>query len=245
MWTLQSRLPFVATLITFVCVVIMFALGIWQLQRAEEKTLRLIAIEHAAKTDEVDLQQVLRGNINEMQDMPINLNGVAESAQYFLLDNKIHEGRVGYQVLVPIQTKSGTVMANFGWVAATSSRKILPSIQINAEQKLYAGVISIPVNNAMVTETAIVDGNWPKVLQQTDLSVIEQHYSQALLPFVVLLNPHEGTPFVRSWQPVVMAPEKHLAYAVQWFLLGLAAIAIFIIAHRNKRNKNKLKRNKI
>ena len=239
MWTFLTRLPIVATLITFICVVIMFALGNWQLQRAEQKTARLLAMERSAKTEQVGLQQVLRSNIDEMLDIPVNFSGTAEVTRYFLLDNKIHKGRVGYQVLVPLQTSLGIVIANFGWVAATNSRDILPSIYIEAENTDYAGVISLPLNNAMVKETALADGKWPKVLQQTDLKVIQQHYKQEVLPFVVLLNAQETSKFVRNWQPVVMAPEKHMAYAVQWYLLGFAALAVFIIAQRNKLKRNK------
>jgi cytochrome oxidase assembly protein ShyY1 len=238
MWNFLSRFSLVATLITFVCVVIMFALGNWQLQRAEQKTVRLLAIERAAKTAQVDLRQVLSSNIDEMLDMPVNFDGAADAARYFLLDNKIYKGRVGYQILVPLQTDSGTVIANFGWVAATNSREILPSIQIDTEQAAFAGVISLPLNNAMVKETALVDGDWPKVLQQIDLKVIQQHYNQEVLPFIVLLNPQETSNFIRDWQPVVMAPEKHVAYAVQWFLLGFAALVVFVIAQRNKLKRN-------
>jgi cytochrome oxidase assembly protein ShyY1 len=238
MWTFLSRLPIVATLVTFVCVVIMFALGNWQLQRAEQKTQRLLALEFAAQSAQIDLQQVLRSNIDEMLDMPISFEGGADVSRYFLLDNKIHKGRVGYQVLVPMQTNSGTVIANFGWVAATNSRNILPNIQISNRNALYAGVISLPSNNAMVKETAQVDGQWPKVLQQTDLNIIQQHYKQEVLPFVVLLNEQENSSFVRNWQAVVMAPEKHMAYALQWFLLGFAALAVFVIAQRNKLKRN-------
>jgi cytochrome oxidase assembly protein ShyY1 len=238
MWTFISRLPFVATLVTFLCVVIMFALGNWQLQRAEQKTARLIAIEQASKTALVDLQHVLRSNISEMLDMPVNFDGTADGTRYFLLDNKIHEGRVGYHVLVPVQTDSGTVITNFGWVAATNSRAILPSVQIDTQKSPYAGVISIPLNNAMVKETALVDGNWPKVLQQTDVKVIQKHYDQEVLPFVVLLNAQETSVFVRNWKAVVMAPEKHMAYAVQWYLLAFAALAVFVIAQKNKLKRN-------
>jgi cytochrome oxidase assembly protein ShyY1 len=234
-----SRLPIAATLVTFLCVVIMFALGNWQLHRAEQKTTRLLAVELAAKTAQLDLHQVLRTNIEEMLDMPVNFDGAADAARYFLLDNRIHKGRVGYEVLVPMQTNSGTVLANFGWVAATNSREILPSINIDNQKAHYAGVVSVPLNNAMVKETAMIDGVWPKVLQQTDLNVIQQHYNQEVLPFVVLLNAQKSSIFVRNWQPVVMAPEKHLAYAVQWYLLAIAALAVFIIAQRNKFKRNK------
>jgi len=238
MWTFVSRLPIVATLVTFVCVVIMFALGNWQLQRAEQKTERLLALELAAKTGQVDLHQVLSSNIDEMLDMPVNFEGVADTSRYFLLDNKIQKGRVGYEVLVPMQTNSGTVIANFGWVAATNSRNILPDIQINDENERFTGVISLPLNNTMVKETAQIDGHWPKVLQQTDLNIIQQHYKQQVLSFVVLLNPQDNSTFIRNWQPVVMAPEKHIAYAIQWFLLAFAALAVFIIAQRKKLKRN-------
>jgi surfeit locus 1 family protein len=234
MWTFLSRLPFIATLVTFVCVVIMFALGNWQLQRAEQKTMRLLAIEQAAETEQVDLQQVSNGKIEQMLDMPVNFEGTADAEHFFLLDNKIHKGRVGYQVLVPMQTYSGTVMTNFGWVAATSSRDILQNIQINNKEMRYAGVLSLPLDNIMVKETAVVDGDWPKVLQQTDLDIIQQHYKKQILPFVVLLTAEENSLFIRDWQPVVMAPEKHIAYAAQWFLLAFAGLAVFIIAQRNK-----------
>ncbi|MFQ3189395.1 MAG: surfeit locus 1 family protein [Paraglaciecola sp.] len=239
MWKFLLRLPIIATLVTFVCVVIMFALGNWQLQRAEQKTDRLLAIEVAVKTAQVDLRQILRNNLEEMRDMPVNFEGTADVGRFFLLDNKIHKGRVGYQVLVPIQTYSGTVIVNYGWVAATNSRDILPIVKIDTGKTRFAGVISLPSDNTMIQETALVDGDWPKVLQQTDLEVIQQHYNQAVLPFVVLLNAQQNSNFERDWQPVVMAPEKHLAYAVQWFLLAFAALAIFIIAQRNKLKRKK------
>jgi cytochrome oxidase assembly protein ShyY1 len=204
------------------------------LQRAEQKTLRLLAIEQAAETEQVDLQQVSNGKIEQLLDMPVNFEGTADAEHFFLLDNKIHKGRVGYQVLVPMQTYSGTVMTNFGWVAATSSRDILPNIQINNKEMRYAGVLSLPLDNIMVKETAVVDGDWPKVLQQTDLDIIQQHYKKQILPFVVLLTAEENSFFIRDWQPVVMAPEKHIAYAAQWFLLAFAGLVVFIIAQRNK-----------
>lgn len=237
MWNVISRLPAVATLFTFVCVVIMFALGVWQLQRAEQKTNRLLAIEQAAEAEQVGLSQVLQGNINQMLDMPVAFEGQADTAHYFLLDNKTHHGQVGYHVLVPMDTESGVLLVNFGWLAATKRRDILPSIQIDGRWRGYQGMVSKPLINMLVKETALIDGQWPKVLQQTDLSVVNQHYQQAVLPFVVLLAEEVDSGFIRNWQPVVMPPEKHMAYAMQWFLLAFAALAVFVFAHKNKLKK--------
>jgi len=40
--------------------------------------------------------------------------------------------------------------------------------------------------------------------------------------------------FVRQWTPDVMPPERHEAYALQWFTFALVAIVIFISVHWRK-----------
>ncbi len=235
----MSRLPLVATLCTFMCVVIMFALGIWQLQRAEQKTLRLDAIQQAKHSQAINLETLLKADLASMQDVPIQIQGQADTTKYFLVDNKIYQGRVGYDVLVPIMTTSGLLISNFGWVAATHSRAELPQIDFAELALTYSGVVSIPTDNRLIRETAKIDGVWPKVIQQADLSVIQQHYQQPVLPLILLVDPESKQGFVRNWQPVVMPPEKHIGYAVQWFLLAFAAIVIFVIAQRRKIKKEK------
>jgi cytochrome oxidase assembly protein ShyY1 len=234
---LLSRLPILATLITFVAVVIMFALGMWQLQRAEEKNLRLLSIKKASQTEQISLQTALL-NIDGMIDMPINFDAQADVTRYFMLDNKIHNGRVGYQVLLPLKTSSGLLLANLGWLPATNSRDVLPRVTLDGKQMPYTGVVSFPSDNAMVKETAVIDENWPKLVQQIDFAVIEAMYNARFLPLVVQLDDDPSSGFVRNWKAVVMAPEKHIAYGVQWFLLAFAAIVVFVIAQRKKIKRN-------
>jgi cytochrome oxidase assembly protein ShyY1 len=215
----------------------MFALGMWQLDRAEQKNLRLLSIQKAAATQQTSLAHALI-NIHEMIDMPIGFEGQADVVRYFMLDNKIHKGRVGYHVLVALKTEPGLVLANLGWVAATNSRDLLPSVELKSQAKTYKGVVSFPSKNAMITETAVMDGIWPKVIQQIDLQVVETIYQAPFLPLVVQLDKDPNQAFIREWQAVVMAPEKHIAYGVQWFMLGFAAIAIFVIAQRKRLMRN-------
>lgn len=237
MQPLKYRLPIIATLVTFCAVVIMFALGVWQLQRAEQKTNRLQLVEKAQQAANVGLGLVIPSPENN-QDMPVNFVGKADQERYFLLDNKIHQGRVGYQIIVPVNTQYGVVLANFGWVAATNSRQVLPDIKIDAQSQSFTGIVWLPSINALVKETAKLDGNWPKVIQAVDLNVLEQHYEQSFLPFVVKLSHTPNSKYIRVWQAVVMPPEKHIAYAVQWFLLALAAATIFVVAQLKSRKRN-------
>jgi cytochrome oxidase assembly protein ShyY1 len=79
---------------------------------------------------------------------------------------------------------------------------------------------------------------------QPHLSAMGFLQSGKLFPFVVNLAPEPNSEFVRNWQPVVMSPEKHLGYAVQWFGLGIAALTIYLLSlmklfktKNNKENK--------
>ena len=231
--SIWSRLPIAATLVTFLAVVIMFALGFWQLQRGAEKTQRLANIQQAAESNKLSLHQAI--NLGEQAlDMTVSMEGVVDTQHYFLLDNKIQQGRVGYEVLVVADTSEGNVLVNFGWLAAPALRSELPAVSLPTVPTKLQGMLAIPKQNSLITETAAYDRQWPKILQQADLAIIAEHYAQPLLPFVILLDEELDSAYIRNWQPVVMPPEKHLAYAIQWFLLGAAALIIFILAQRKK-----------
>ena len=46
-----------------------------------------------------------------------------------------------------------------------------------------------------------------------------------VLDYQVLLDPTAAAGYVRDWQAPGMAPERHLAYAGQWGLLAVGALA--------------------
>jgi cytochrome oxidase assembly protein ShyY1 len=235
-YTLISKLPITATLVTLLAFVIMFALGGWQLQRATEKSLRLNQIELASKNDPFSLIDILKHKADK-RDLPIMVMASAAVDRYFLLDNRIEQGRVGFHVLVPLETELGWLLGNFGWIAGTGDRQRLPTVVLDPSLQIYQGAIGIPALNPMITETAAINGIWPTLIQQIDLDLMQQHFGEAFLPAVLLLKPDNESHFIRNWQPVVMAPEKHIGYAIQWFGLGIAALIIFIFAQHKRLRK--------
>ena len=52
---------------------------------------------------------------------------------------------------------------------------------------------------------------------------------QPLFDYQLLLDPERGDGFQRNWAPRVMGPDKHHAYAVQWFAFALVLVALFIV----------------
>ena len=58
-------------------------------------------------------------------------------------------------------------------------------------------------------------------------------YGETILPRIVLLDENEPDGFRRDWSTRFsvgeFGPEKHIGYAVQWFGLAFALIAIYVI----------------
>ena len=246
------KLPILPTLITLLCVVIMFGLGIWQLERKADKDLRLAQIAERQSNQPYKLSELMaeltpKGQTDGMpdiQDFPVSFMGKAHIDKLFYIDNKIVAGKAGFQVVVPIETlNNGVLLANLGWLRGNGIRGDLTPLpeQLVAlyanEVTQFNGVVSYPSINKMVSETNTAFGQFPALLQQIDLVQIQQHLhtstvlnTKNLYPFIINLAPEASSEFTRNWQPVVMSPEKHLGYAAQWFGLGIAALTIYLLS---------------
>lgn len=166
----------------------------------------------------------------DIRDFPVRLTGQLQGNKILLLDNRVLQSRVGYEVLAPLQTDFGDVLVNFGWLPAPATRDALPQVVLPQGRFNDAGYIAVPSLNPLVEETLETAESFPVVVQQLDLVRIGNLLETGLLDFVVRLQADQQSPFVRQWPSVVMPPHKHLGYALQWFGLALACGAVYLFA---------------
>lgn len=221
-----DKLTILFTLIAISCIVIMFLLGFWQLDRKSQKEQRLAQIDQRKAANALTLAEVV-GAPEDYVDFPVIVTGELRK-QTFFIDNRLKNGAAGYEVLAPVQTSYGAVIINLGWIPSTGLRSELPSVSLPNDNQ-FTGVIFVPNDNVMVSETNVDYGRFPALIQQIDFAEIAKHLDQDVLPFTVRLKDDGGADFNRDWQVVVMAPERHLGYAIQWFGLGIAALTIFLL----------------
>jgi len=233
---LRSKALLIPTIVVFIAVVIMLRLGIWQLERSEYKQQRLLQIEQRQQLKSFTLSDVINTQ-QDVRDLPITVQGKVLSTHLLLLDNRIFKGQVGYEVVLPVLTNQGILLTNLGWVKAGRYRDQLPVISLHTIGPEFSGILSKPGLNPMVKETTNNTQAWPRVIQQIDLELIDQWFPQKVLPFT-LLAAEGSTDFEHNWQPVVMPPEKHIAYAVQWFGLALACALVYLFAIIKIRKKD-------
>jgi len=210
-------------------------LGFWQSARALEKEQRLAQIEKLSAQSPISLDQVLTlpntgDSLAEINDFPVYIEGEFNKNKVFLLDNQVNKGRLGYRVYQVAVTSKYAVLISLGWVQGSINRQELPVVAaLNGKQKFQGNIRLIEVG-ILLQEQVFTEVNWPLRVQQIELDKFSTLINRKLLPFVVYLDKNEVLGFEKNWQPIVMPPEKHRAYAFQWFSLATAWLLLMFWA---------------
>ena len=161
------------------------------------------------------------------------LNGVYLPERQFLLDNRIRDGRAGFEVITPYQIDgaNGYVLVNRGWIAGGPSRGELPAVGLPESQPdILIALLTTP-SKGFALGTALQDGDqrWPRLLQFVDYASIAAALgSAARVDAIFVAEPGQNGELEYNFQPVANGPEKHYAYAAQWFAMLLALLVIYI-----------------
>lgn len=205
------------------------SLGIWQLNRAEEKK----GLEDAFAASLSSPVRMSRGEIQPFDR--IRLSGEYGTEQ-FLVDNQIHQGKVGYWAIQTFRDDRGTVyLINRGWVPAPESRDELPEVETPA------GVVSL---QTMVWPQLGLPPVWGQDewasgtvirVQQRDIPRMAERTGAE--PQELRLESGSPGVLVPAPQEINFGRATHLGYAVQWFGLATVLIAGWIIVYRKRRKE--------
>lgn len=219
------------TLVTLILLSILIGLGVWQLERATWKQGLVSAHEARISQPPVAVSSLLSSG-DELQYRQVIARGHYDLTHQLLLDNRIHRGRAGYHVLTPLRLDdgSGTVLVNRGWVPLGASRAHLPVLDGPAGSVTLTAMVNLPPARAFRLDTVEeAHSGWPQVIQQIETGPLEQRLGHELLPLILLLDAADPNGYVRDWRPVYgVTPEKHTAYAMQWFTLAAVLALIYI-----------------
>lgn len=241
-----TKIPPFGLLFTLLVLAALLNLGFWQSDRAQEKEARLQNIQHYAQTSPLALGEVLaeleQNGLHTINDYPIQIQGTFVPDILFFLDNQVEKGRLGYRVFQVFTQGKYALLVNLGWVAGSINRDILPEISPIEGRYTLKGNVRVIEKGIQLQEQNFSQVSWPLRVQQIELVKFSQIISQELLPFVVYLDKKETIGYKKNWQPIVMPPEKHRAYAFQWFALAFAWMVLMTVAWVKVTHKNNNKK---
>jgi surfeit locus 1 family protein len=220
-----TLIPGLLTAILMICLI---SLGNWQLQRSAYKKDLAASFAAAGGT----IEQLVEGR-EYAEHTQLQVSGEYLVSNQILIDNMVLNGLAGYFVITPLQISPGkpVLLVNRGWIEHPQDPNTLPALDIaDAVTTISGRVGHLPQPGMRLAgETVALTGDWPRIAvfpQQQDLARALQ---LEVIPFVLLLDAGAKDGLAREWAPAEFGPERHLAYAVQWFALALTLGVIFIV----------------
>jgi surfeit locus 1 family protein len=225
---LQINLNWKLALFSLTSLTLFIYLGIWQLDREDEKIGLMQAVE--ARVNQTPLvASILPGLGEKVDGLPVLIEGRYSEQQPLLKDNVVLAGQVGFEVLALFidETSDIVFVVNRGFVPMGETRAVLPEIPPTPRGRLSLNG-HVYVSTALDQQYAVgelIDGL--QIVQSADPKLLQAALSTTVYPYLLRLDESTPTALPRYWPVTSMSPEKHRGYAVQWFLMAIAVIIAF------------------
>ena len=225
-----QRRWWIATLLVFAGTALCVRLGIWQLDRLQQRRAFNAQFESARAESALDLNQELPQDITAMEWRPVKVTGEYDFANQIALRNQYYGDQYGYHLWTPLLFSSSTglgqskaVFVDRGWIPADDNsapadwRKydengmitVSGQIRLGQTKPAFGGVVdALPENGAKL-----------ELWNNADVSHIATQMPYPILPVYVQpsANASDSEPPI-PYQPEVEITEgPHLGYALQWF----------------------------
>ena len=212
------------------------SLGFWQLDRADQKRTIEASIQKA-NTGVVELI-VNQNELLNKEYYEVRLQGSYIGDKQFIYDNQIVDQASGYYVLTPfvLTGQSNAIMINRGFIPWNGRRDQLDDIAVDSTYREIKIQVSRPIKRIEL-KTSDISNQFPVLIQAIDFDVIEEISSASFVDVIGLLDPSSDDGFVRKWEPYTGSIEKHIGYAIQWFLMALVLGIIGIRIGLKQRKK--------
>ena len=212
------------------------SLGFWQLDRADQKRTIEASIQKA-NTGVVELI-INQNELLNKEYYEVRLQGGYIGDKQFIYDNQIVDQASGYYVLTPfvLTGQSNAIMINRGFIPWNGRRDQLDDIAVDSTYREIKIQVSRPIKRIEL-KTSDISNQFPVLIQAIDFDVIEEISSTSFVDVIGLLDPSSDDGFVRKWEPYTGSIEKHIGYAIQWFLMALVLGIIGIRIGLKQRKK--------
>lgn len=217
-------------LFTLVLLPVLIGFGLWQLGREQEKISLQQNFDMRSQAPWIELSAA-GSTAEELSYRRVILRGRFDPQRSFLLDNRLHQGVPGYEVITPFTLPDGrTVLVNRGWTAQGPRRDVLPALPDASTVTEVRGAVYVPIGEPFLLSDQRETGTdeWPRVIQSVDIDMLSADLGLELYPYTVRMEAGSPGALLADWPLMNMMPEKHRAYAVQWFAMAAALLLLFL-----------------
>ena len=218
-----TRKWLLATLLVLAGTALCVRLGIWQLDRLDQRRAFNSQVETMRAMPLLDLNSELPDDLAGMEWRAVQVTGEYDFENQVALRNQYYGDQYGYHLLTPLLFKGTAVLVDRGFIPAESNstpadwRKydepgtvtVKGQIRLGQTKPAFGGVAdALPANGARL-----------EIWNNTDITRIADQSPYPILPVFVQpdMDENDTEPPI-PYQPVVELTEgSHFGYALQWF----------------------------
>jgi surfeit locus 1 family protein len=216
-------------------VALFIGLGLWQVNRAQEKRAAQDAFER-----QTNYSRFVHG-MDVAPFQQLSAEGVFDGDRQFLLDNIVVDSRNGHYVVTPLvySDDEPVLLVNRGWIPQSGDTVDPATLAVPDTRTTVCGRVgSLPRAGYRMGAAIEAPSTWPQHAVFPTFDDVAASLGREVQPFVLLMAPAEEHGFLRRWAPAEIGPGRHYAYAFQWFAM---AVVLAVLLAWNYRKRGSLK----
>jgi len=218
--------PMLPTFAMLVAVAIFVTAGNWQRARMDAKESLRAQLDAATARGPAPLPQDVV-DWSAWRFRPVTATGTFDADHQILIDNKVHEGNVGFDVVTPLRLNDGRiVLVDRGFVPAGPSRQMLPTAPPPSGSVTVRGRINLPATQYFELGHEMPAG---PLWQHLDVRRYAEATRLSVLPVVIEATMPTGSDdaLARDRPAPDLGIERHRIYMVQWYAFAAMALAFW------------------
>jgi surfeit locus 1 family protein len=235
--TKASRFPLIffnrqwwwATILVILGVAFLARLGLWQLDRLEQRRAYNTEMARQLAAPPFSLTgEALPGEPAEWRHRQVSVAGEFDFSQQIVLLAQNYQGQPGVHLVAPLRIAGSdkAVLVDRGWIPAREARAGQlarfdePGVLVVTGTLQTTQALPRAANQPAQAMPATPQPEWYRV----DIPAIQAQLPYEILPLYVQQAPSEGIgtePPYRVASEVVLSEGSHLGYAIQWFTFAL------------------------
>jgi surfeit locus 1 family protein len=222
----RFRPGIVPTLVVALLLPLLVSLGFWQLDRGAEKSALLDS--YAQRRVAEPMASTAVQHTADPAFRRVVLRGQFDAAHSLLLDNRQRDGKVGIELLQPFQDQASGLwlLVNRGWLP-WPDRRIPAQFTTPGEVLNLTAWVYVSPGATFQLHADPASTTWPQLVTAVEPAKLWAALERDGFPYELRAEPGPGI-YQADWPVVAMGPEKHIAYAVQWFAMSIALFGLFV-----------------
>jgi surfeit locus 1 family protein len=216
-----SKKWLLTTILVFIGTAVCIRLGLWQLDRLEQRRAFNYQVQSMQNAETLNLNQNIPDDIESMEWRAITVTGTYDFENQIAMRNQYYENEYGYHLITPLQFDGGVVLVNRGWIPADSDWRMYDELgEVTVSGKIRLGQSKPTIGG--VADALPMDGAKLEVWNNLDVEKMSKQFPYPILNIFIqpTADENDATPPI-PYQPTIELTEgSHFGYAIQWFVFA-------------------------